>query len=239
VYWPAMLMSAGIEPPAKWIVHGWLLVGGEKMSKTSLNQIVPAELVDDFGLDGFRYHMLADNPVGPDSDFTYENMVTRYNADLANNLGNLVSRVTTVVHKGCAGVGPAPQLDSPLASAANTAVAAASAAWTAIAPSDALSATWGLLRATNAYLEQHEPWKMEPGPELDAVMGDALEVIRIAAVLIAPAIPSTAQLIWDRLGLPGLVLDQAVPSALVWGGYPGGLAVIKGEPLFPRRAKAA
>jgi methionyl-tRNA synthetase len=237
VYWPAMLMSAGIEPPEKWVVNGWLLVGGEKMSKTSLNQIAPADLVADFGLDGFRYHLLADNPVGPDSDFTYEGMVTRYNADLANNLGNLVSRVTTVVHKGCGGIGTAPRTDSPLRSAAELAAQTASAAWSAIAPSEALSATWALLRATNAFLEQYEPWKMEPGSELDAVLGDALEVIRLAALLVSPAIPTTAQRIWERLGLVGPIDEQRVPDALAWGGYPAGLSVIKGDPLFPRRAK--
>ena len=93
VYWPAMLMSAGIAPPKSVYAHGWLLVGGEKMSKTSLNQIAPADLVADFGVDGFRYHFMADQRFGPDGDFSYEAMVQRYNADLANNFGNLANRV--------------------------------------------------------------------------------------------------------------------------------------------------
>ncbi|HTH05452.1 MAG TPA: methionine--tRNA ligase, partial [Ilumatobacteraceae bacterium] len=118
VYWPAMLLSAGLEPPTTIHVHGWLLIGGEKMSKTKLNQITPADLVADFGVDGYRYHFLADVPFGPDSDFSYEGMVARYNADLANNLGNLLSRVATVVGKQCRGIGPAPRPDSPLAHAA-------------------------------------------------------------------------------------------------------------------------
>ena len=84
-----MLLSAGLEPPASIHVHGWLLIAGEKMSKTKLNQITPAELVADFGVDGYRYHFLADVPFGPDNDFSYEGMVARYNSDLANNLGNL------------------------------------------------------------------------------------------------------------------------------------------------------
>jgi methionyl-tRNA synthetase len=235
VYWPAMLMSAGIEPPAEWFVHGWLLVGGEKMSKTRLNQIAPADLVADFGVDGFRYHFLADCPVGPDSDFSYEAMVSRYNSDLANNLGNLLSRVATVVSKKCAGVGPASRADSPLAETAAGIVAESCRAWAEVRPSDALETAWQLIRAANAYLETNEPWKAEPGPAVDAVMGDALEVLRIVTLLAYPAIPTSAQQIWERIGLPGRVDQQRLPEAASWGGYPGGLTVTKGDPLFPRK----
>src|SRR5207237_9021668 len=107
VYWPAMLRSAGVAPPHRIHVHGYLLVGGEKMSKTRLNQIAPADLVADFGVDGFRYHFLRDTAFGPDGDFSYERMLDRYNADLANNLGNLLSRVATVIERKRDGVGPA------------------------------------------------------------------------------------------------------------------------------------
>ena len=234
VYWPAMLLSAGLEPPTTIHVHGWLLIGGEKMSKTKLNQITPADLVADFGVDGYRYHFLADVPFGPDSDFSYEGMVARYNADLANNLGNLLSRVATVVGKQCRGIGPAPRPDSPLAHAAVLAFDHAAAAWERVQPAEALEATWRLIRAMNAELEATEPWKAEPGPEVDGVLGDALEVLRIVAVLASPAIPHASQQIWRRIGLSGSVLDQRLPQAAAWGGYPGGLAVEKGAPLFPR-----
>jgi methionyl-tRNA synthetase len=235
VYWPAMLLSAGLEPPRDWHVNGWLLVGGEKMSKTALNQIAPADLVADFGLDAYRYHFLADCPVGSDSDFSHEGMVARYNADLANNLGNLLSRVATVVGKQCGGVGPAPSGDGPLVAAATTAAREAAAAWDAVQPSDALAAAWQLIRATNAHLETNEPWKAEPGEHVDRVLGDALEALRIVALLAAPAIPGTVQAIWERIGLEGALADQRVPEALAWGGYPGGVTVTKGSPLFPRR----
>ncbi|MCL4161107.1 UNVERIFIED_CONTAM: hypothetical protein GTU68_053400, partial [Idotea baltica] len=99
VYWPAMLMAAGFEPPNQLHVHGFLLIGGKKMSKTGLTQITPKELADEFGVDGFRYHMLRDISFGPDSDFSYEGMLVRYNTDLANTLGNLLQRVSTVVTK--------------------------------------------------------------------------------------------------------------------------------------------
>ena len=235
VYWPAMLMSAGIEPPAGWAVGGWLLVGGEKMSKTSGNVVNPLDLIDDIGVDGFRYYVLAETAYGQDGDFTYEGLIARYNSDLANNLGNLLSRVATVVGKKCDGVGPAPRADSPLAVASTTALNGAIEGWAAVQPSRALDATWQLIRATNAYLEANEPWKTEAGPAVDAVMGDALEALRIVAILASPAVPATCQEVWQRLGLPGHVADQRLPAAANWGGYPGGLPVTKGESLFPRR----
>jgi methionyl-tRNA synthetase len=215
-------------------VGGWLLSGGEKMSKTTGNVVNPLDLVDTVGVDGFRYFVLADTPYGNDGDFTVDSLVGRYNSDLANNLGNLAARVATVVAKKCDGVGPAPRSDSPLASAAEAAYEGAAAGWDAVAPSRALDATWQLIRATNAYLETNEPWRSEPGPEVDAVMGDALEALRIVTILASPAVPRTACEIWSRLGLPGDVTDQRLPGAAAWGGYPGGLTVVKGDPLFPR-----
>ncbi|MGB8861303.1 MAG: methionine--tRNA ligase [Ilumatobacteraceae bacterium] len=235
VYWPAMLLSAGIEPPTAWGVGGWLLVGGEKMSKTSGNVVNPLDLIDDIGVDAFRYYVLAETAYGQDGDFTYEGLIGRYNSDLANNLGNLLSRVATVVGKKCDGVGPAPRVDSPLAEAAAAALRGANEGWAALQPSKALDATWGLIRATNAYLEANEPWKTEPGPAVDAVMGDALEALRIVCILASPAVPETCQTIWERLGLTGPITDQRIPDDAQWGGYPGQLPVTKGDPLFPRR----
>jgi methionyl-tRNA synthetase len=235
VYWPAMLLSAGLEPPKEVHVHGFLLVGGEKMSKTRLNQIAPADLVDDFGVDGFRYHFLRDVQFGPDGDFSYEGMVARYNADLANNFGNLLARVATVVGKKCGGTGPAPRADSPLAAVAASVLDEASRAWAAILPHDALDATWRLIRETNSFLEANEPWRMDAGPEVDAVMGDALEALRIVTILASPAIPNACDEAWRRIGLVGSPSSARLPDAAAWGGYPGGLPVEKGTPLFPRK----
>jgi methionyl-tRNA synthetase len=234
VYWPALLMAAGLEPPAQIAVHGFLLVKGEKMSKSSATQITPAELVPTFGVDGFRYHFLRDQAFGPDGDFSFEGMVSRYNADLANNLGNLLARVSTVVGRKCGGVGPAPDPASKLGDVAAEVYDAAAAAWDRVAPSEALEATWRLVRETNAALEAAEPWKHDPGPEVDAVLGDALEVLRILAVLAQPAVPRAAEEIWRRIGMEGSVAAQRLPDAARWGGYPGGLPVLTGDPLFPR-----
>ena len=235
VYWPALCMAAGIEPPHSLSVHGYLLVRGEKMSKTAFNQIAPADLVADFGVDGYRYHFLRDQSFGPDGEFSYEGMTARYNADLANNLGNLLARVGAVVAQKCGGVGPAPREDSPLAPLAAEVYEAVAAAWGRIAPNEALEAAWRLVRAANAALEEAEPWKAEPGPEVDAVLGDALEVLRIVAVLASPALTRASGEIWRRIGLLQPISKARLPEAALWGGYPGGLPVVRGEPLFPRR----
>jgi methionyl-tRNA synthetase len=235
VYWPAMLMSAGIDLPKGWAVGGWLLVGGEKMSKTTGNVVNPLDLIDDIGVDGFRYYVLADTAYGNDGDFTYEGLISRYNSDLANNLGNLAARIATVVEKKCGGLGPKPTLDSPLAQVAATAVSETKDAWAQVQPSKALEATWNLIRATNSHLENNEPWKMEVGEAVDRVMGDALEALRIVTILANPALPTSTQEIWSRIGLKGSITDLRIDADTKWGQYPGGVTVVKGDPLFPRK----
>jgi methionyl-tRNA synthetase len=247
VWWPAMCMAAGIDPPSELFVHGWLLVGGQKLSKSlikgaagdgdaplKLTEIAPSALTGDFGVDGTRYHLLREVPLGADGDFSHEGIVARYNADLANNLGNLLSRVTTVVGTKCGGIGPAADPASPLAAVATEVFSQVAAAWERFAPHEALEATWRLIGAANAELEAHEPWKQAPGPAVDAVLGSALEVLRIVAMLVSPAMPSTASEIWRRIGLEGEPADCKLPADARWGGYGGGAPVEKGAPLFPR-----
>jgi methionyl-tRNA synthetase len=215
--------------------HGFVYNKGAKISKSAGTAIDPMDVFRVHGADAFRYYFMRECPFGGDGNFSDERFTEVYNADLANNLGNLLSRVATVVGTKCGGVGPAPSADGSLVAAAATAAAEASAAWEAVQPSEALAATWHLIRATNAHLEANEPWKAEPGEAVDRVLGDALEALRIVTLLASPAIPDTAQTIWARIGLSGAIADQRVPEALVWGGYPGGLTVTKGAPLFPRR----
>ncbi|MFL3021302.1 MAG: methionine--tRNA ligase [Acidimicrobiales bacterium] len=234
VYWPAMLMSAGLAPPERVHVHGFLLVGGEKMSKTRLNQIAPGDLIEEFGVDGVRHHFLHGQTFGPDGDFSHEGMIARYNADLANNLGNLLSRVTTVVTSKCGGVGPSASPDSPLAAIVAEEYQKISDGWNQIAPSIALDSTWKIIHETNAYLESAEPWKSDPGPDVDAVLGDALEVLRIVSILASPAVPNACAEIRRRIGLDEDHTQERVPESVGWGQYPAGLPVLKGDPLFPR-----
>jgi methionyl-tRNA synthetase len=238
VYWPAMLMSAGIEPPRTVFAHGWLLVGGEKMSKTRLNQIAPAALVADFGVDGFRYHFMVDQRFGPDGDFSYEAMLQRYNADLANNFGNLANRVLNMAVNYLGGVVPGVRADGPLCRAAATAFDALGDAMTRLDFSGGFGAVWDLIRATNAYIEEQQPWARHKEGDADAVarvLGDCLEALRIVALLASPVVPRAAAELWRRLGLPGRPEDARLPGAAAWGGLPAGARLEKGAPLFPRK----
>jgi methionyl-tRNA synthetase len=235
-------MAAGLDPVHHVHVHGWLLVGGEKLGKTlaaeggvRLSDIAPVDLANEFGVDPLRYYLLRETALGNDGEFSLEGITARYNTDLANNLGNLVARVAAVVHAKCAGIGPAPDWDSTLRPAAEAALSSATEAWERFAPHQALEATWELIGATNAYLELHAPWKMEPGAALNVVMGDALEAIRLVSILVSPAMPSVALEIWQRLGLTESPTTVPFVASATWGQYPGGVKVEKGDPLFPRR----
>jgi methionyl-tRNA synthetase len=241
VWWPAMCMAAGLDPVSHVQVHGWLLVGGKKLSKTmaaqgevKLTDISPVVLTDEYGVDPIRYYLLRETALGNDGDFSLEGIVQRFNTDLANNLGNLVARVSAVVSSKCADIGTAPQSDAALRVDAQQAIAETSAAWNRFSPQGALEATWSLIGATNAYLEQMAPWKMNPGPEVNDVMGNALEAIRLVAILASPAMPTICQEIWRRIGLSGSPTDRLFDESAKWGLYPGGLTIFRGHPLFPR-----
>jgi methionyl-tRNA synthetase len=238
VYWPAMLMSAGIELPQCVFAHGWLLVGGEKMSKTRLNQIAPADLVRDFGVDGFRYHFMVDQRFGPDGDFSYEAMVARYNADLANNFGNLANRVLNMAVQYCGGVAPDARADGPLRTFAASTLATMNDAMDRLDFASAFGAVWELIRATNAYIEDSQPWALNKSGDaaaVAAVLGDCLEALRIVALLASPVIPNASAELWKRLGLSGRPGDHRLPDVAAWGRMPAGARLEKGAPLFPRK----
>lgn len=237
VYWPAMLMSAGLELPKTVFAHGFLLVGGEKMSKSKLNQIAPGDLTDEFGVDGVRYHFLADQRFGPDGDFSHEAMVARYNSDLANNFGNLASRVLNMAMNYCDGVAPEARADGPLVGAVERALTVETEAMDALDLSGALAAVWELIRAANTYIEDRRPWALYKDGDVDAtaaVLGDCLEALRVVALLASPAIPRASAELWRRLGLTGRPEDERLPAAAAWGSMPAGVALTKGAPLFPR-----
>ncbi len=238
VYWPAMLMAAGLPLPECVFAHGYLLVGGEKMSKTSLNNIAPADLVPEFGSDGFRYHFVTDVRFGQDGDFSYEGMVARYNADLANNFGNLASRVLNMAVSYCDGRVPETRADGPLVAQSAAAVDAMEAALAELNYADGFGAVWQLIRDANSFIEDSEPWKSHKAGDAAAtaaVLGDCLEVLRIVALLASPVIPRAAAELWSRLGLDGTPEDQRLPGAAAWGAVPtAGNALVKGAALFPR-----
>ncbi|MFI5046608.1 MAG: methionine--tRNA ligase [Acidimicrobiia bacterium] len=241
VYWPAMLMSAGLELPKCVFAHGFLLVGGEKMSKSKFNQIAPADLVDEFGIDGVRYHFLRDQRFGPDGDFSYEAMVARYNADLANNFGNLANRVLNMAVNYCDGVVPDARADGPLRDAAVSAFDVLTDCMTRLDFERGFGAVWDLIRAANAYIEEQQPWALNKAGDtaaVAAVLGDCLEALRIVALLASPLVPHACDDLWRRLGLPGSPTDQRLPDAAAWGLLPAGSTLEKGAPLFPRLDQA-
>jgi methionyl-tRNA synthetase len=232
IWWPAILLAADLPLPSRVTVHGFLLQRGGKIAKSTGGAFVPLDtLLDTFGADGLRYGLLRGNPIGPDGEFTVAALAARYNADLANTLGNLVSRLVALVSARHAGV--APTAAGPPASGSLALVAAAvrdeaGAAWDDARPSDALAATWRLVAATNAHLVAAEPWRQPPGsPRAAAALGDALEALRIAALLASPAIPSAAAEIARRIGDSGT-------ADLTWGSSLAGQRVSAGPPLFPR-----
>jgi methionyl-tRNA synthetase len=237
VYWPAMLMAAGEAPPKCVFAHGWLLVGGEKMSKTRLNQIAPGELVATFGSDGVRYHFLRDQNFGPDGDFSYEAMVARYNADLANNFGNLASRVLNMAVNYLGGVSPEAREGGPLREQSAVALAALSAGMSKLDFAGGFGAVWELIRSANSYIEDRAPWALQKagdGAAVAAVLGDCLETLRAVALLASPIIPDAAAELWRRLGLSGAPEDQRLPDAAAWGSMPTGTTLERGPALFPR-----
>jgi methionyl-tRNA synthetase len=241
VYWPAMLMSAGLPLPRQVASHGWLLVGGAKMSKSNATQILPEELVGTFGVDGYRYHFLRDVSFGPDGNFSWEGMVDRYNADLANDLGNLANRTLTMAESYRGGrVPPVADHQRPEEQALAAVAAEALASMDEFAQfrtKRALEGVWRLFGAANSFLEATEPWHLSKDPEqserLDQVLNAALEVLRVAAILVSPAMPGAAQRLWERLGLGGGPADGPLESTGVFGVFPEA-TVSRGDPLFPR-----
>ena len=237
VYWPAMLLAGGEAPPKHVFAHGWLQVGGEKMSKTTGNQIAPADLVSGFGVDGLRYYLLADQRFGPDGDISHDAILTRYNADLANNFGNLVNRVLNMATTYCDGVAPSARANGSLVAAVARAFEECARHIERLDFAGAFGAVWDLVRATNAFIEDSEPWKLHKAGDADAtaaVLGDCLEALRVVALLAAPAIPVACREMWRRLGLTGAPEDERLPDAAAWGRGPAGVSLDKGTPLFPR-----
>jgi methionyl-tRNA synthetase len=241
VYWPAMLLAAGIELPLQVWAHGYLTVGGKKMSKTNLTGIHPFQLIDEFGVDSYRYYWLRQVAWGSDGDFSWESMVERHNADLANGLGNLASRVLAMLGSYFEGVVPTPNAPGEEADLPDVVIEAAKRYddhMIQVELHKAVAAVWSIVDRANGYLVEKEPWKVAKQPErraeLEAVLYASAETLRILAVLIQPIMPAAALRLWQQLGLGGDPADQRVPDAVVWGQLAPGTKTHKGDALFPR-----
>jgi len=242
VTWPAMLHAAGIEPPQRVVAHGWLLVGGEKMSKTKLTGIHPDQLLETFGVDAYRYYFLRDIAFGQDGNFSWESMVARYNAELANGIGNLASRVLAMIDANFEGAvpdaGPEEGPDAALREVAERSAVEFVEAMDRFGFNDALDAVDRLVRQANGYLVATAPWKLVKEPDgrarAGAVLYRAAETLRVLAVLLAPFMPRACDRLWVSLGNAKPLASQRLPEAAQWGGLQSGSEIARGESLFPR-----
>ena len=245
VIWPAMLMAAGLEVPSNVFAHGWLLVGGEKMSKSKLTGIAPSEITDTFGADAFRYYFMRAVSFGHDGSFSWEDLAARYQAELANGFGNLASRLLAMNVKYFDGVVPAAGAEEPADAAirelATRAAAAADAHIEAFAIHEALGSIWELVDALNGYITEQQPWvlaKDETQRErLGTVLYTVTEGLRMLAELLHPVIPDSTGKLWVALGAEealGALAQQPLREAGAWGRLPAGATQHPLPVLFPR-----
>ncbi|MCU1405799.1 MAG: methionine--tRNA ligase, partial [Glaciihabitans sp.] len=245
VIWPAMLMAAGLQPPKQVFGHGWLLVGGEKMSKSKLTGIAPQQITDTFGIDAFRYYFMRAISFGQDGSFSWEDLGARYQAELANGFGNLASRTVAMVNRYFAGVVPAPaeysDADLNVQKVVADAAANADAAIQRVAIHESIAAIWTIVEELNGYITIQEPWVLAKTPEtrerLGTVLYTALEGLRALTVLLSPVIPEATTKLWTALGTDtsiGALTSELLGEAGTWGRLPVGSKVGTLEALFPR-----
>jgi methionyl-tRNA synthetase len=252
VIWPILLRSADLPPPLQVFAHGWWTADGEKMSKSKGNVIDPGGLAEelarragtslDTAVDAIRYFVLREVAFGLDGDFSHIALVQRFNADLANDLGNLLSRTLTMLQRYCQGVIPQPMptgtTDNTLAEAAAKLLPDLDPLLNELAFHRALARLWEYIRLVNRYIDEQAPWALAREPvqrrQLDTVLYNQVESLRLIALLLFPFMPHTAASMWRQLGLHDEISTQHLAVATVWGATRPGTPIQPGEQLFPR-----
>ncbi len=240
IIWPAILMALDLPLPKKVLGHGWMLLDGGKISKSKGNVIDPVILSAKYGVDALRYYVLREMPYGADSEFSNESLISRINADLANDLGNLVSRTAAMLDKYFGGTLPEAreegEVDESLVSCALAAAEKTEKALESYNFASALSEIWTLVSRTNKYIDETMPWALAKDEDkrarLSAVLYNLAESVRIIAVLLMPFMPETAEKIFAQLGIA--VGDVKWESAKAWGTLAKTATMTKADALFPR-----
>jgi methionyl-tRNA synthetase len=246
VYWPTMLMSAGLPLPGTIFAHGWWTINGQKMSKSLRNVVEPNMVAADVGRDALRYFVARETPLGSDGDFAHEGLIHRINSELANDLGNLLNRSVAMAVKYCEGQVPpfageieAEEVDRELIALARRVRDEAAEHYRAVAPSRALETIWELVRAANKYIDSTAPYKLIKDPakqrRVQEVVANFLEALRWISLMVAPVMPDKAMELRVQIGLGTADAEGQLrqwPDR--WGDLAAGLQLQRGEPLFPR-----
>jgi len=242
IIWPVILMALDIEIPKKVYGHGWLIMEGDKMSKSKGNVIDPLTLIEEFGPDAIRYFLLREINLGMDGNFSREALVNRINADLANDLGNLLHRTLSMIGRFNNGVimetGDVADIDQELVQLAEHTVLQYEKFMDEMDINSAIKVIWVLISRTNKYIDETGPWALAKDEakrgRLNTVLYNLAETLRITAILLSPLMPITGPKIWQQLGLTMDFAAVSFDDAKGWGKLPGGTVVGKPEPIFPR-----
>ncbi len=232
VYWPTILMSAGIELPKSIFAHGWWLMDESKMSKSLGNIVNPIDLIDDYGVDPVRYYLMREMVLGQDANFTIDSFIQRYNSDLANDFGNLLSRVTTLINKNYDSRIPNPGIlqeqELLIKSSSETLSNSVITMISEMRLNEAIEEIMQFIRSVNKYMEKNAPWRMIKEDKVNAgkILYTAGEALRIGAILLSPVMPKRTSILLDILNSEKINYS--------WGGLKPGNIIKKHDPLFPR-----